>query len=221
MDESHRPVKLRKVVLGFPCNPNQTEFKFDLSLNYKMANIIQTYSDQKPALVVCRETGVNCVFFFGSVFVVLFRLLFGPIVMFFCSFALPGKEPSSQLQFWPRMLDSSWALSTSKGMFLPYPYLHVHTYATIHQNILSSFILVNLPDLITWSSWLYLLLFPILFRLIKYANSILDLKLRGESFGQPPNPMWNLNGKISQATDFETCFSPDPVRKHMFIWVWL
>ncbi|XP_058487783.1 probable ATP-dependent DNA helicase HFM1 isoform X1 [Solea solea] len=53
MDESHRPVKLRKVVLGFPCNPNQTEFKFDLSLNYKMANIIQTYSDQKPALVFC------------------------------------------------------------------------------------------------------------------------------------------------------------------------
>ncbi|XP_064798161.1 probable ATP-dependent DNA helicase HFM1 isoform X2 [Oncorhynchus masou masou] len=53
MDESHRPVKLRKVVLGFPCNSNQTEFKFDLSLNYKMANIIQTYSDQKPTLVFC------------------------------------------------------------------------------------------------------------------------------------------------------------------------
>ncbi|XP_053293383.1 probable ATP-dependent DNA helicase HFM1 [Pleuronectes platessa] len=53
MDESHRPVKLRKVVLGFPCNQNQTEFKFDLSLNYKMANIIQTYSDHKPALVFC------------------------------------------------------------------------------------------------------------------------------------------------------------------------
>ncbi|XP_054622739.1 probable ATP-dependent DNA helicase HFM1 isoform X2 [Dunckerocampus dactyliophorus] len=53
VDESHRPVKLRKVVLGFPCSPNQTEFKFDLSLNYKMANVIQTYSDQKPALVFC------------------------------------------------------------------------------------------------------------------------------------------------------------------------
>uniref|UniRef100_A0A3Q3LBA5 Probable ATP-dependent DNA helicase HFM1 n=1 Tax=Mastacembelus armatus TaxID=205130 RepID=A0A3Q3LBA5_9TELE len=53
MDESHRPVKLRKVVLGFPCSPNQTEFKFDLSLNYKMANIIQIYSDQKPTLVFC------------------------------------------------------------------------------------------------------------------------------------------------------------------------
>ncbi|XP_077415257.1 putative ATP-dependent DNA helicase HFM1 [Vanacampus margaritifer] len=53
LDEGHRPVKLRKVVLGFPCSPNQTEFKFDLSLNYKMANIIRTYSDQKPALVFC------------------------------------------------------------------------------------------------------------------------------------------------------------------------
>ncbi|XP_034038430.1 probable ATP-dependent DNA helicase HFM1 [Thalassophryne amazonica] len=53
MDESHRPVKLRKVVLGFPCSLNQTQFKFDLSLNYKMANIIQTYSEQKPTLVFC------------------------------------------------------------------------------------------------------------------------------------------------------------------------
>ncbi|KAF7700408.1 hypothetical protein HF521_003366 [Silurus meridionalis] len=53
MDEIHRPVKLRKVVLGFPCANNQNEFKFDLSLNYKMASIIQTYSDQKPTLVFC------------------------------------------------------------------------------------------------------------------------------------------------------------------------
>ncbi|CAM4593558.1 unnamed protein product [Leuciscus chuanchicus] len=53
MDDSHRPVKLRKVVLGFPCGSHQNEFKFDLSLNYKMANIIQTYSDQKPTLVFC------------------------------------------------------------------------------------------------------------------------------------------------------------------------
>ncbi|XP_073704911.1 probable ATP-dependent DNA helicase HFM1 [Garra rufa] len=53
MDESHRPVKLRKVVLGFPFGSNQNEFRFDLSLNYKMANIIQTYSDQKPTLVFC------------------------------------------------------------------------------------------------------------------------------------------------------------------------
>ncbi|XP_062961372.1 LOW QUALITY PROTEIN: probable ATP-dependent DNA helicase HFM1 [Cynocephalus volans] len=53
MDESHRPVKLQKVVLGFPCSSNQTEFKFDLTLNYKIASVIRTYSDQKPTLVFC------------------------------------------------------------------------------------------------------------------------------------------------------------------------
>ncbi|CAK6441330.1 unnamed protein product [Pipistrellus nathusii] len=53
MDERHRPVKLRKVVLGFPCFSDQTEFKFDLSLNYKIASVIQEYSDQKPTLVFC------------------------------------------------------------------------------------------------------------------------------------------------------------------------
>ncbi|KAM7161971.1 putative ATP-dependent DNA helicase HFM1 [Macrochelys suwanniensis] len=53
IDESHRPVKLRKIVLGFPCSVNQTEFKFDLTLNYKIASVIQTYSEQKPTLVFC------------------------------------------------------------------------------------------------------------------------------------------------------------------------
>ncbi|XP_005857259.1 PREDICTED: probable ATP-dependent DNA helicase HFM1 [Myotis brandtii] len=53
MDERHRPVKLQKVVLGFPCCSNQTEFKFDLTLNYKIASVIQEYSDQKPTLVFC------------------------------------------------------------------------------------------------------------------------------------------------------------------------
>ncbi|NXK83523.1 HFM1 helicase, partial [Amazona guildingii] len=53
IDEDQRPVKLRKIVLGFPCSDNQTEFKFDLTLNYKIASIIQAYSEQKPALVFC------------------------------------------------------------------------------------------------------------------------------------------------------------------------
>ncbi|NXA52796.1 HFM1 helicase, partial [Nothocercus julius] len=53
IDEDHRPVKLRKVVLGFPCSDSQTEFKFDLTLNYKIASVIQTYAEQKPALVFC------------------------------------------------------------------------------------------------------------------------------------------------------------------------
>ncbi|XP_051869190.1 probable ATP-dependent DNA helicase HFM1 [Pristis pectinata] len=53
IDESHRPVKLRKVVLGFTCSTTQTEFKFDLCLNYRIASVIQTYSEQKPTLVFC------------------------------------------------------------------------------------------------------------------------------------------------------------------------
>ncbi|KAF7243483.1 putative ATP-dependent DNA helicase HFM1 [Varanus komodoensis] len=53
VDERYRPVKLRKIVLGFPCSSNQTEFKFDLTLNYKVASVIQTYSEQKPTLVFC------------------------------------------------------------------------------------------------------------------------------------------------------------------------
>ncbi|XP_048584395.1 probable ATP-dependent DNA helicase HFM1 isoform X2 [Nematostella vectensis] len=53
MDDSYRPVKLRKVVLGFPMHANMSEFKFDLSLNYKISGIVHTYSDQKPTLVFC------------------------------------------------------------------------------------------------------------------------------------------------------------------------
>ncbi|XP_040533775.1 probable ATP-dependent DNA helicase HFM1 isoform X7 [Gallus gallus] len=53
VDEDQRPVKLRKIVLGFPCSDSQTEFKFDLTLNYKIASVIQAYSDQKPVLVFC------------------------------------------------------------------------------------------------------------------------------------------------------------------------
>ncbi len=51
IDESHRPVRLRRVVLGYP--DASTEFKFDLSLNYRISSAIQCYSEQKPTLVVC------------------------------------------------------------------------------------------------------------------------------------------------------------------------
>ena len=50
IDETHRPVRLRRVVLGYP--DATTEFKFDLSLNYKISGMIQCYSEQKPTLVV-------------------------------------------------------------------------------------------------------------------------------------------------------------------------
>jgi ATP-dependent DNA helicase HFM1/MER3 len=59
MDDSYRPVKLRKVVLGYPCSENQTDFKFDLSLNYKLATVVQTYSDQKPTLVASIGSSVS------------------------------------------------------------------------------------------------------------------------------------------------------------------
>ena len=39
-------------MLGYPCSENMSDFKFDLSLNYKLSGIIQTYSDCKPTLVV-------------------------------------------------------------------------------------------------------------------------------------------------------------------------
>uniref|UniRef100_H2YTB2 DNA 3'-5' helicase n=1 Tax=Ciona savignyi TaxID=51511 RepID=H2YTB2_CIOSA len=51
MDESYRPVKLRKVVLGYPWSSNGSEFKFDINLNYKLGNVIHTYSEGKPTLV--------------------------------------------------------------------------------------------------------------------------------------------------------------------------
>ncbi|CAK8676681.1 unnamed protein product [Clavelina lepadiformis] len=53
LDDSYRPVALRKVVLGYPWSSNGSEFKFDISLNYKLKNIIQTYSEEKPTLVFC------------------------------------------------------------------------------------------------------------------------------------------------------------------------
>ena len=58
IDDSFRPVNLRKVVLGFPCTENSSEFRFDMMLSYRLANIIQTYAELKPTLVV-----INCLFF--------------------------------------------------------------------------------------------------------------------------------------------------------------
>ena len=53
MDETYRPVQLRKVVLGYPKNNYRGAlFKFDINLNYKLVNVIQTYSEDKPTLIV-------------------------------------------------------------------------------------------------------------------------------------------------------------------------
>lgn len=48
-----RPVKLRKVVLGYECAPNTTYFRFDMNLNYQLVNVINRYSDGKPTLIFC------------------------------------------------------------------------------------------------------------------------------------------------------------------------
>ena len=58
LGDEYRPVTLRKVVLGYPCSESTSDFKFDLSLNYKLSGIIQTYSDCKPTLVVRLFTDV-------------------------------------------------------------------------------------------------------------------------------------------------------------------
>lgn len=49
-DES-RPVKLKRVVEGYPCREGTSIFKFDIILNYKLWPVIQKYHDGKPTLV--------------------------------------------------------------------------------------------------------------------------------------------------------------------------
>jgi len=60
MDDSLRPVRLRKVVLGFYFNEEKgSAFHFDMSLNYKLAGIIHTYSENKPTLVVRKHSSLH------------------------------------------------------------------------------------------------------------------------------------------------------------------
>ncbi|KAJ0176747.1 hypothetical protein K1T71_007926 [Dendrolimus kikuchii] len=48
-----RPVKLKRVVEGYPCPDGMSIFKFDIVLNYKIAPIIQKYYNGKPTLIFC------------------------------------------------------------------------------------------------------------------------------------------------------------------------
>lgn len=91
-------MKLRKIVLGFPCSDNQTEFKFDLTLNYKIASVIQTYSEQKPALVVQQLfiSHIQNGFFLESVIAKKYFLIY--------SFVPQEKEYSRLLPFLQKML---------------------------------------------------------------------------------------------------------------------
>ncbi|XP_042885950.1 probable ATP-dependent DNA helicase HFM1 [Penaeus japonicus] len=51
LEESLRPVKLRRVVLGYDCPESWSEFRFDLSLTYALATVVATHSENKPTLV--------------------------------------------------------------------------------------------------------------------------------------------------------------------------
>ncbi|CAN7985744.1 unnamed protein product, partial [Ixodes hexagonus] len=51
--ERLRPVPLRRLVLGYPCAAGTTDFRFDMSLSYKLPSVIENYSGGKPAIVFC------------------------------------------------------------------------------------------------------------------------------------------------------------------------
>ena len=52
--EEFRPVKIEKIVLGFQRNKNQNEFMFEKSLDFRLANLIENYSEGKPTLIFCQ-----------------------------------------------------------------------------------------------------------------------------------------------------------------------
>ncbi|KAL7671643.1 hypothetical protein ACOME3_006534 [Neoechinorhynchus agilis] len=52
-DQSYRPVKLKTIVLEFYSSPTWTNFRFDISLNYKLSTVIRTYCSGRSTLVFC------------------------------------------------------------------------------------------------------------------------------------------------------------------------
>ena len=53
--EEMRPVQLERVVLGFPMQEGQSEFKFEMNLSYKLDRIINQYSRGEPTLIFCNS----------------------------------------------------------------------------------------------------------------------------------------------------------------------
>ncbi|XP_067665183.1 probable ATP-dependent DNA helicase HFM1 [Haliotis asinina] len=51
--EKYRPVRLQKIVVGYPFKPGSSDFRFDMTLAYRLKSIIETYSNNKPSLVFC------------------------------------------------------------------------------------------------------------------------------------------------------------------------
>ncbi|XP_076434593.1 putative ATP-dependent DNA helicase HFM1, partial [Babylonia areolata] len=53
LGEEYRPVRLQRVVLGYPFSDGSSEFRFDLNLTYKLHSVIDNYCHGKPTLVFC------------------------------------------------------------------------------------------------------------------------------------------------------------------------
>ncbi len=53
IDESFRPIPIRKHVIGYHTSEKITDFLFDLRLSYKLADVIDAYSNGKPCLIFC------------------------------------------------------------------------------------------------------------------------------------------------------------------------
>ena len=54
LDEKYRPVKLDRVVIGYPFKEKTSEFRFDMSLSYRVKAVIDKYSHGKPTLIVSK-----------------------------------------------------------------------------------------------------------------------------------------------------------------------
>lgn len=50
--EDQRPVQLEKIILGYPFTSGTSLFKFDLSMNYKIPDLLSKYCEGKPTLVI-------------------------------------------------------------------------------------------------------------------------------------------------------------------------
>jgi superfamily II RNA helicase len=50
--EEYRPVQIEKIVLGY--NNDKNEYLFEKNLNFRLADLLQKYSDDRPSLVFCQ-----------------------------------------------------------------------------------------------------------------------------------------------------------------------
>lgn len=53
MGEEFRPVKLRKIVVGYPCPKSYSAFRFEITLSFKLRPLLFKYADGKPTLIFC------------------------------------------------------------------------------------------------------------------------------------------------------------------------